>query len=118
VSKGPVISQVPDVTGDTQSDAVQLLRQAGFQSSVIKQDVTDPSQDGLVLSENPPGGTLKEGSVVTITVGRLVTTPNETVPTTTTTPTTTATTTAPPATTVTATTTTTPPATPPALTTP
>jgi serine/threonine-protein kinase len=88
VSKGPATSQVPDVFGQNQLDAVQLLRGAGFKIAVVPQDVTDPSQDGVVLDESPPAGTpLKPGAIVTITVGHLVGSG--------TTPTTTATTTAP-----------------------
>ena len=72
VSKGPATSQVPDVTGYNQPDAVALLKAAGFKVGVVPQDVTDPSQDGLVQSQDPPGNTpLKPGAVVTIVVGRL-----------------------------------------------
>jgi serine/threonine-protein kinase len=86
VSKGPSTSQVPDVTGQNETDATSLLRGAGFKVATVPQDVTDPSQDGSVLAEDPPGGTAaKPGAVVTITVGRLTTTGTETVPPTTTT---------------------------------
>jgi serine/threonine-protein kinase len=111
VSKGPVISQVPDVMGDTQQQAIQFLKQSGFTYSIVTQDVTDPSQDDLVLDQQPAGGTLKQGSSVTITIGHYTATTTQTTPTTTaattTTATTTAATTTAPATT-TATTTTTP----------
>src|SRR5262249_61775468 len=60
--------------------------------SVIQQDVTDPTQDGLVLAQSPTSGKLKQGSTVTITVGHLVTVTQP--PTTTTTTTTQQTTTA------------------------
>ena len=53
VSKGPETADVPDVTGDTLADAEQLLDDAGFKSTVVTQDVTDPSQDGLVLAQDP-----------------------------------------------------------------
>jgi serine/threonine-protein kinase len=100
VSKGPAIAQVPRVTGRQQTEAVSLLQEAGFLVTIVKQDVTDPSQDGLVLAEDPHAGqTVKKGAAVTITVGRLVQLPT----------TTEATTTAPPpATTAPATTTTAP----------
>ncbi len=87
VSKGPKTVAVENVVGDNQADAVQILTQQGFDVSVINQDVTDPTQAGLVLAQTPPGGTLPQGSSVTLTVGSLVT------------PTTTAQTTASPATT-------------------
>jgi len=125
VSKGPQLVSVPSVTRDDQQTATQLLQQAGLSVSVIQQDVTDPTQDGLVLQQSPTGGKLEQGSTVTITVGHLVTAPPVT-PTTTTTPaspnnpTATSTTTPPTTTTTTTTTTaatttttTTPPATTP-----
>jgi serine/threonine-protein kinase len=88
VSKGPTTSQVPDVTGQNAIDARALLQGAGFKVAIVQQEVTDPSQDGVVLDESPVGGTpLKPGAVVTITVGKLSAG--------TTTPTTTGTTTAP-----------------------
>jgi serine/threonine-protein kinase len=40
---------------------------------VQRQDVNDPGLDGIVLSQSPTGGSkAKQGSTVTITVGRLV----------------------------------------------
>jgi serine/threonine-protein kinase len=87
VSKGPGSTQVPLVTGFQEADAVQALQASGFVVTIIKEDVTDPSQDGLVLAQDPqPNTKAKNGAPVTITVGRLVA---ETVPATTeTTPTT------------------------------
>ena len=71
VSKGPGTTQIPDVTFQTQADATKILQGAGFTVAVIFQPATDPSQDGLVLNEDPSGGTNgKPGDVVTITVGQ------------------------------------------------
>jgi beta-lactam-binding protein with PASTA domain len=79
VSKGPETSQVPSVTGRQQAEAVSLLQEAGFLVTIMSQDVTDPSQDGLVLAENPHGGQkAKHGASVTITVGHLVQQPTTT----------------------------------------
>jgi serine/threonine-protein kinase len=75
VSKGPVTATVPDVTRITVADAQQLLEEAGFQSTVQEEDVTDPSQDGLVLSQDPPSGQAERGTTVTLIVGRLVSAP-------------------------------------------
>jgi beta-lactam-binding protein with PASTA domain len=81
VSKGPSTSQVPDVTLQTQSDAEALLRGAGFEVATATQDVTDPASDGVVLAQDPEGGTpLTKGGVVTITVGSLTAGGAETVP--------------------------------------
>jgi len=72
VSKGPTTSTVPDVTSLDLGTAQQTLQSSGFKSHVVYQDTTDPQSDGLVLAENPPGGTqLKPGATVTLTVGRL-----------------------------------------------
>jgi serine/threonine-protein kinase len=81
VSKGPQLFQVPDVTGQAQADAEALLADAGFRSTVQTQDVTDPANDGLVLSQLPQGGTVvKKGSVVNLVVGHLTAPPPEPVP--------------------------------------
>jgi eukaryotic-like serine/threonine-protein kinase len=104
VSKGPATAEVPDVTGRLRSDATQLLQAGGFLVTILFEDVTDPSQDGLVLAEDPHAGTkARHGASVTITVGRLVAPPP---PTTTTAPTTTAAPPPPPTTTPVETTTT------------
>jgi serine/threonine-protein kinase len=81
VSKGPVTAEVPNVSGDALADAQQLLEDAGFKTVVETQDVTDPSQDGLVLAQDPASGVLEKGSTVTLFVGKLVSTPIETLPT-------------------------------------
>jgi serine/threonine-protein kinase len=79
VSKGPQTSQVPPVIGQTQADAETLLEGAKFTVNVVDQEVTDPSQDGVVLDQSPPGGAqAKPNAEVTITVGRLADTPTDT----------------------------------------
>ncbi len=73
VSKGPSTSTVPDVTSQDEASARATLEQSGFVVNVQNQDVTDPSQDGIVLDEIPAGNTqAKPGSTVTIVVGRLL----------------------------------------------
>jgi beta-lactam-binding protein with PASTA domain/predicted Ser/Thr protein kinase len=73
VSKGPKQSTVPDVTNQDEDSATSTLEAAGFKVSVEHQDVQDPGLDGIVLSQNPTGGTkAPHGSTVTITVGRIV----------------------------------------------
>ncbi|HWE55961.1 MAG TPA: Stk1 family PASTA domain-containing Ser/Thr kinase [Acidimicrobiales bacterium] len=67
----PAQAQVPDVTGQTQSQAKQTLTAAGFTPQAQAQPVSDPTQNGVVISQNPPGGTTaNQGSVVTFTVGK------------------------------------------------
>ena len=76
VSKGPKESTIPDVTSQDEASAAQTLEQSGFTVDVQEQETTDPNQDGIVLSQDPPGGTkAKPGSTVTIIVGRLTPTP-------------------------------------------
>jgi len=79
VSKGPSTNAVPDVTGLDQDTATGTLRSAGFQVAVQQRDTTDPTEDGIVLSQAPSSGKqVSIGSTVTIVVGVLV---QETVPT-------------------------------------
>jgi eukaryotic-like serine/threonine-protein kinase len=76
VSKGPKQATIPDVTSQDEDSATQTLEGSGFSVDVQDQDVTDPAQDGIVLSQDPPGGTkAKPGTTVTIVVGRLVPVP-------------------------------------------
>jgi serine/threonine-protein kinase len=88
VSKGPATTQVPDVTGQNQSTAESILSGAGLTPSVVYEPVTDPSQDGIVQSQDPaPGSDAKSGEVVIIHVGQLQSgTPGGDTGTTTTTP--------------------------------
>jgi serine/threonine-protein kinase len=72
VSKGPAATQVPDVTQQAQALAETILTQAHLTPALIFQPVNDPSQDGIVLSQDPAGGTAaRTNEVVTITVGQL-----------------------------------------------
>jgi serine/threonine-protein kinase len=76
VSKGPKESLIPNVESQDEESARATLERSGFSVDVQDQDVTDPTQDGIVLSQDPPGGTkAKPGTTVTIVVGRLVPTP-------------------------------------------
>jgi serine/threonine-protein kinase len=84
VSKGPTTSAVPDVTSEDQQQATSDLKASGFNVTVTQQDTNDPTQDGIVLSQSPKGGTqAKPGTTITIVVGHLVTTPTTTAATTT-----------------------------------
>jgi len=72
VSKGPTTSAVPDVTSQDQASAQQQLQASGFRVHIVTQPVTDSSQDGIVLSQDPQGGKqAPPGTVVTIVVGKL-----------------------------------------------
>jgi beta-lactam-binding protein with PASTA domain/predicted Ser/Thr protein kinase len=88
VSNGPPQVDVPGVVGESQGQARNDLLDAGFKVSSQSQEVTDPTQDGQVIDQNPTGGQATKGSTVTITIGRY-TPPTTTAETTTTTDTTT-----------------------------
>jgi beta-lactam-binding protein with PASTA domain len=88
------------VTSLDEGTATSMLEDAGFVVEVQDVPTSDPSQDGIVVSQDPPKGKAKPGATVTIAVGRLAvetetTTTATTSDTTTTATTTTATTTAP-----------------------
>jgi beta-lactam-binding protein with PASTA domain/tRNA A-37 threonylcarbamoyl transferase component Bud32 len=71
VSRGPTTSMVPDVTSLSQSDAQAQLTASGFKVKIVPQTVTDPTQDGIVQTQDPPGGTqAPPNSLVTIAVGK------------------------------------------------
>jgi len=71
ISNGPPQKSVPDVVGYTSQQAEQALQSAGFQVTQQYISVSDPSQDNLVQSQNPPGGSsATKGSTVTIVIGQ------------------------------------------------
>jgi serine/threonine-protein kinase len=69
VSSGPAPVDVHDYTGRSQSDAARSLTRDGFNVNVVTVAVKSSSQVGRVVAQNPVGGQLPEGSVVTLTVG-------------------------------------------------
>jgi serine/threonine-protein kinase len=74
ISRGPAATTpVPDVRNQDTTTAKELLRGSGFKVNVVPQDVTDPSEGGIVLDQRPSGGSnAASGSTVTIFVGRYV----------------------------------------------
>ena len=71
VSKGPVNATVPSVVNMTRSNAEAQITNAGFVANTQESAVSDPAQDGIVISQNPASGTSQpQGSSVTIVVGR------------------------------------------------
>lgn len=69
VSNGNVAS-VPNVVGMTADEAEATLTGAGFRVDRRQEDVSDPTQDGIVLSQDP-SGSAKPGDRVRIVIGRL-----------------------------------------------
>jgi eukaryotic-like serine/threonine-protein kinase len=70
VAQTPTTVSVPNVVGDTAAQASSTLTGAGFTVAQTTKSVTDKKQDGIVVSQNPSGGTAKKGSTVTIVVGK------------------------------------------------
>ncbi|TDW30588.1 transglycosylase domain-containing protein [Cryobacterium psychrophilum] len=65
---------IPDTVGKTEAEAKAILTAAPYEFKVTKtdQDVTDPNQNGKVISMSPEGGTgAKPGAAVTIVVGKM-----------------------------------------------
>jgi serine/threonine-protein kinase len=78
VSSGPQVSQIPDVTSQTEADATAQLQSSGFEVQAVEEIVADENFDGLVLSQDPEGGTeAEEGTTVVIVVGRFEAPPPE-----------------------------------------
>jgi len=94
VAAAPPDIEVPDVTTSPvpEDDARAALTDAGFKVTVHDQDVTDPTQDGIVLTQDPGAGEkVPQGSRVVLRVGRLAAPTPTPTPTPTETPTPTAT---------------------------
>jgi serine/threonine-protein kinase len=73
VSTGIQEVVVPNVIGLGARDARRQLRAEGLVPVQRETDVTDPSQDGLVVDQRPPAATvLEEGREVVIIVGVLI----------------------------------------------
>jgi serine/threonine-protein kinase len=69
VSSGAAQATVPDERGKTTAEAQADLQAKGFTSSTLS--VTDPDNVGLVVSQDPAGGTQRpKGSNVVLTVGK------------------------------------------------
>jgi eukaryotic-like serine/threonine-protein kinase len=72
VARRPPRVSVPSVGGSSLADATAQLRALGLRVSSSDQPVTDPSQDGTVIGQDPsPGTEVQRGSSVSLTVGRV-----------------------------------------------
>lgn len=71
---------MPDLAGRTEHEARQALKRLGMViSSVQTQAISDPDEDGRVLSQSvPPDVVLKSGSEVSFIVGKLEQEPSST----------------------------------------
>ena len=79
LSDGPAPVEVPDVTGRSEQEATQTLREAGLTVTVAPDEVFDDEVPaGDVVSQSPSSGAVERGSTVTLTVSKgpeLVTVP-------------------------------------------
>ena len=73
-SLGPnpgALEAVPNVLGLTATQAIAKLRSVGFKVQELARAVSDRSQNGRVVDEQPSGGRkVPQGTTVTIYVGR------------------------------------------------
>ncbi len=68
---GPSLVTIPDVTGQTEAQALQALQSAGFATGPSKQAFDAKIPVGNVISQDPPAGTqAAKGSTVTLTVSK------------------------------------------------
>jgi serine/threonine-protein kinase len=67
LSSGRPPVPVPDVAGQPQQDAVATVQAAGLAPQVTEQH-SDDVEPGLVISQDPPGGTARRGSPVRLAV--------------------------------------------------
>jgi len=73
VSRGPQTAPVPDVRGFSVAVAVQTVKAAGFNPVIQRQDTSDQTEDGLVISESPEQNTQAPlATNVTLIVGHYV----------------------------------------------
>jgi eukaryotic-like serine/threonine-protein kinase len=75
LGKGPDTGVVPNVFGETEDEAKQHIKDAGFNAVVVRSSEGSCAfQEGRVCGQDPPSGTTQEkGTDVTITVGQSAT---------------------------------------------
>jgi serine/threonine-protein kinase len=67
----PAGTELPAVVGLPEQDAVRTLEDVGATVEVTDEEVTDPAEDGIVLSQDPAAGeTIDPGQTVQLVVGR------------------------------------------------
>jgi beta-lactam-binding protein with PASTA domain/predicted Ser/Thr protein kinase len=79
VARAPKEVPVPSVVGKTEAAAAAALGKAGFNAKTTPVSTTEASQEGIVLSQSPEGGSeAPKGATITIGVGTLSTETNTT----------------------------------------
>lgn len=74
ISKGPQIkyATVPNVVSLTSQEAQNRLANKGLNAAVNTKETSNKNEDGIVLSQTSEGATVRQGTTVTITVGKYV----------------------------------------------
>ena len=67
VSRGVNLIDIPNVVGQDEATATATLQEAGFEVEVQQANSSDVGE-GLVLSQDPPGGQARKGATVVIVV--------------------------------------------------
>ena len=71
VSLGPQTQDVPDLLQAELGSARTQLHELGFDVEVSQQSVDSADQDGIVVGQDPPGGSVESaGTLVKLFVGR------------------------------------------------
>ncbi|CAL9661226.1 Serine_threonine-protein kinase PknB [Actinosynnema sp. ALI-1.44] len=68
LGKGPDTAQLPDVTGQSFTNAKATLEGNGFK--VQSKEVDSPEEQGEVVAQNPGPGRVEKGSLITLSVSR------------------------------------------------
>jgi serine/threonine-protein kinase len=69
LSTGPELIDVPNVVGQTQATAIELLNVQLGLGITIQQQNAGATNRGLVIAQSPTGGQVPKGSTVVIVVG-------------------------------------------------
>jgi serine/threonine-protein kinase len=72
VAQASAKTAVPNVVGQSETQAVSALKAAGFEAEAVTRTVSDESKVGTVLQQSPAAGhKLAKGQTVTIAIGKL-----------------------------------------------
>lgn len=72
VAQAPKLVTLPSLLGESEGEALAKLSSLGLASKVVSRTVTEASEEGIVVHQDPGAGAkLSKGKVVTIAVGKL-----------------------------------------------
>ena len=74
ISKGPEVkyTTVPNVVGLSSQEAQNRLSNRGLGVQVNTKEISNKDQDGIVISQSSEGVNVKQGTTITITVGKYI----------------------------------------------